>query len=244
MTLGGIVMAASALGSCTRPDNWQTASREPLGIAPDPAVVREAVVQVYAARARGWRGTFGVHTWVATKPTGAANFSVYEVIGWRTLRGQPSVAVSNRAPDSRWFGAPPEILADIRGEGVDDVIQRIDAAVTTYPYNDEYVIWPGPNSNTFVAYLGRAAPELKLELPPTAIGKDYLPNGSVFEKTPSGTGYQLSFFGLFGVMAGPEEGFELNLLGLTFGVDFADPAIKLPLIGRLGRAKAGSTIES
>jgi hypothetical protein len=31
-----------------------------------------------------------------------------------------------------------------------------------------------------------------------------------------------------------EEGFELNLLGLTFGVDVAEPALKLPMVGRLG----------
>jgi hypothetical protein len=31
-----------------------------------------------------------------------------------------------------------------------------------------------------------------------------------------------------------DEGFELNLLGFTFGVDFVRPALKLPFIGRLG----------
>ena len=31
-----------------------------------------------------------------------------------------------------------------------------------------------------------------------------------------------------------EEGLELNLLGLTFGVDVKDLALKLPLAGRIG----------
>ena len=35
-------------------------------------------------------------------------------------------------------------------------------------------------------------------------------------------------------MVGLEEGVELNLLGLTFGVDPRSLSIKLPLIGRLG----------
>jgi hypothetical protein len=35
-------------------------------------------------------------------------------------------------------------------------------------------------------------------------------------------------------MAGWDEGLELNLLGLTFGVDVRRPALKLPAIGRLG----------
>ena len=41
---------------------WWEASRESSGQAPDPAVTREAVVQVYGARAFSWQGAFGVHT--------------------------------------------------------------------------------------------------------------------------------------------------------------------------------------
>ncbi len=33
---------------------------------------------------------------------------------------------------------------------------------------------------------------------------------------------------------GREEGVELNLLGLNFGIDFYRPALKLPFIGRIG----------
>ncbi len=36
--------------------DWRTASREPAGLAPDPATTPEAVVQVYSARAVYWRG--------------------------------------------------------------------------------------------------------------------------------------------------------------------------------------------
>jgi len=45
---------------------------------------------------------------------------------------------------------------------------------------------------------------------------------------------QLSLFGLLGVLAGVEEGLELNVLSLTFGVDVKRPALKLPVLGRLG----------
>ncbi|BBI50557.1 hypothetical protein HORIV_29780 [Vreelandella olivaria] len=51
---------------------------------------------------------------------------------------------------------------------------------------------------------------------------------------PSGTGYQLSFGGVAGIMLALEEGLELNLLGLSFGIDVMRPALKLPGIGRLG----------
>ncbi len=214
--------------------DWWSASREPTGIAPDPDEVREAVIQVYGARAFNWRGYFGVHTWIAMKPTDAMHFTIYEVVGWRARRGGNAVVMSTRSPDSRWFGAEPDLLADVRGDGVDEMIERVHTAARDYPYKNTYTVWPGPNSNTFIAHVARAVPELKLDLPPTAIGKDYLPDGALVAATPSGTGYQVSLFGLLGLMAAPEEGIELNILGLTFGVDIKDPAIKLPLAGRIG----------
>ena len=229
-----VISAAAGIGKHTVMADWRTASREPLGIAPDPAVTKEAVVQVYAARAFSWRGIFGVHTWIAAKPTDADAFTVYEIIGWRARHGGSALVISEKEPDQRWFGAEPEIIADKRGGGVDDMIKRIDTAARAYPHARTYTVWPGPNSNTFTAHVARAVPELNLDLPPTAIGKDYLPEGGFAAKTPSGTGYQLSLFGLLGVMAGVEEGVEVNILGLTFGIDPKDLAIKLPLAGRLG----------
>ena len=73
-----------------------------------------------------------------------------------------------------------------------------------------------------------------MDLPPTAIGKDYIANGALAGITPSGTGYQLSAAGALGVMLAFEEGLEVNLLGLTLGVDPLDLAFKLPGVGRLG----------
>lgn len=230
----GVLILAAAWGRATMAHDWRTASRESAGIAPDPATTEEAVVQVYAARALGWRGSFGVHSWIAVKPTGAPAFDVYEVIGWRVYRGLSALSISNRPADGRWFGNAPELIAETRGDGVDAVITRIDAVARAYPHATEYRVWPGPNSNTFTAFVARAIPELRVDLPPTAIGKDYLPNRNIFATSPSGTGFQFSLFGLFGVLVGVEEGLEVNLLGLTFGIDPVDPALKLPIFGRLG----------
>ena len=213
--------------------DWRTASREPVGLAPDPATAPEAIVQVYAARAWGWRGYFGVHTWIAVKPTGAKAYTVYELIGWRLRYGDTALTIHGRAPDARWFGAAPELLADKRGPGVDALIERIDRAARDYPFATEYTMWPGPNSNTFTAWVARAVPELKVDLPPTAIGKDFL-GDRIVATAPSGSGLQLSLFGLLGLTASGVEGVEINLLGFTFGVDLFPPAIKLPLIGRIG----------
>lgn len=213
--------------------DWRTAPRYSIGIAPDPLLVREPVVQVYVARAFGLRGAFGVHSWIAVKRRDAPAFTVYEVIGWRVLHGQPAVSRSHRAPDGLWFGNRPELLVDLRGDRVEAVIDRIEAAVDAYPYVDDYTLWPGPNSNTFTAYVARAVPELGLDLPPTAIGKDYLPGGALFARAPSGTGWQVSLFGVLGVLVAANEGIEFNLLGLDFGVDFTQPALRLPGLGRV-----------
>jgi hypothetical protein len=213
--------------------DWRTASREPAGLAPDPATTPEALVQVYAARAVGWRGYFGVHTWIAAKRSGADAFTVYEVIGYRLPRAGSAVVVHQRAPDGYWFGNRPDLLRDVRGAGVDEIIDRIELAVENYPYAARYRVWPGPNSNTFTAMVLKDVPELRVDLPPTAIGKDYLGLKPV-ATTPSGTGVQVSMLGAAGVLAGLEEGVEVNVLGLTLGIDPRNAAIKLPLIGRLG----------
>jgi len=213
--------------------NFWELERGPSNQAPDPATTPEPVVQVYAARTVGWRGVFAVHTWIAMKPRAAETYTRYEVIGWRVYRGVPAVRVNRSGPDDYWFGARPERLVDLRGDGVDDVIARVESAITAYPYLDSYRIWPGPNSNTFTAWVGRSVPELRLRLPSTAIGKDFLPNGSLADTTPSGTGVQLSLFGVGGLAVGWEEGIELNLLSLNFGVEVKSPALKLPFVGRL-----------
>jgi len=236
LALLAVLLVAGFIGSgkhSVRAD-WRTASREPLGIAPDPVTTREAIAQVYTARAFSWRGIFGVHSWIAVKPTDAPSFTVYEVIGWRLYHGGNALSIQEKQPDRLWFGAKPRVIADIRGKGVDDIIKRIDDAARRYPYKGDYVVWPGPNSNTFTAFVARAVPELKLDLPPTAIGKDYLPGGDLIASAPSGTGYQVSLFGLLGLLVGREEGLEVNILGLTFGIDPMDLAIKLPMAGRIG----------
>jgi hypothetical protein len=226
------VAVATAVTARANSD-WRTASREPVGLAPDAALHPGAVVQVYAARAFGWRGVFGVHSWVAVKPARAKAYTVYEVIGWKLRWDDTAVSIGERDADARWFGNAPELRAEKRGAEAEALIPRIDKAARSYPHGDEYSAWPGPNSNTFTAWVTREVPELRADLPPTAIGKDYLGN-SVFAAAPSGSGGQFSVVGVLGVTVSTVEGLELNLLGLTFGIDPWPPALKLPLLGRLG----------
>jgi hypothetical protein len=227
LLLPHLLVAGQGIG--TQP--WSRLSWDSAGLAPDPALLHEPVIQVYGARAWGWRGVFGEHTWVVFKPEGAPDWQRVEVVGWGVGRGASAVRRNLRVADGRWAGNEPRLLAELRGEAA--AIDRLEAAIAAYPWPDRYRTWPGPNSNTFVAHLARELPELRLHLPPTAVGKDFLGN-HVLARTPSGTGWQLSLYGLAGVSVGVSEGLELNLLGLTLGLDPLGLAVKLPGIGRLG----------
>jgi hypothetical protein len=216
------------------PSHWSRARWDSTGLAPDPAGHPEPIVQVYAARTWGWKGVVAVHSWIVLKREGAPAYERYEVVGWGVRNGGSAVRRNLRPPDGRWAGNDPELLVDVRGPRAAAAIAKIEALIASYPYESSYLTWPGPNSNSFVAHLVRSVPELHTELPPTAIGKDFLANGQLAAWAPSGTGFQVSLGGLLGFTLALEEGLELNLLGLVIGIDPLDLAIKLPGIGRIG----------
>jgi len=239
LALFGVPLAISIATHTPAAASWQTASRDPTGLAPNPALVREPVIQVYAAPTFGWRGAFAVHSWIIVKREGASAYVRYDVVRWG---GPPHVRRDFAAPDGQWFSARPELLVDRRGDGVEALIDQVEAAVESYPHNGSYRTWPGPNSNTFIAHIGRNVPELQLDLPANAIGKDYRTIGEAIGRAPSGTGIQASLYGVLGVIAAPEEGLEINLLGLSLGVDFARPALRLPGLGRIGIRGAAAPV--
>ncbi len=226
--------------------DWQTADRSSVGIAPDPAIESEAVIQVYAARAFSWRSIFAVHTWIATKDKDAKNYNVYQVVGWRKWRNLPVVVKEKDVPDRSWFGNSPTILTEVRGAEAVTIISSIESAVLSYPYHDIYRTWPGPNSNTFIAHIGRSVPELHLDLPPTAIGKDFMTRNRFVDTPPSGEGVQFSFFGLFGGLISAVEGIEINIFSLSFGLGVTPHTtwplkLRLPLLGIITLGVAGDS---
>jgi hypothetical protein len=211
--------------------DWQSADRSSAGLLPQPAVHPEALVRVYAARTVRWRGIFAVHTWLVVKEQNAQRYTRYDYTAW----GVP-IRVNGFAADGRWFGGTPETIASADGEAAARMIPKIQAAIEGYSlraYGD-YRAWPGPNSNTFVAAVLSSVPELRIALPPTAIGKDFPYSGEFFGLTPSGTGVRATLGGYLGLTIGWVEGLEINILGAVFGLDIRRPAVKLPGLGRLG----------
>jgi hypothetical protein len=191
----------------------------------------EARMLVLSGRTGGLKGLVAVHSWIVLKRENARGWTRYDVVGW----GNP-VRLNNWAPDGRWFGDMPYVVADVRGEQAAALIPRVEAAVREYAYANagDYRIWPGPNSNTFVATVLRAIPELGAAMPPNAIGKDFRDQGFYLGLTDSRTGFELNLWGVLGFKAGWVEGVELNVLGLVAGFDVRYPALKLPGFGRLG----------
>jgi hypothetical protein len=165
------------------------------------------------------------------KPANATDYTRYEVTGF----GQP-LHVNGRPPDGYWIGNKPELIADIGGERAAAAIPKIEAAIKGYGYATEgaYRLWPGPNSNTFVATVLRAVPELEVAMPPEAIGKDFRADGAFFGLTESETGVEMSLYGLLGLKIGRVEGIEVNFLTLVAGLDTRRPAVKIPAFGRIG----------
>jgi len=172
--LAVFVLMGVLLSNCSSGKDWRTASRESAGIAPDPSVTKEAIIHVYGAKAWSWRGWFAIHTWIAAKRTDEATYTVYDVVGWRGHHGEPVLKIAQDLPDRLWFGEKPQLLKEHKGSEVDKMIDEINKAANAYPWKTTYSAFPGPNSNTFTAWIAKQVPELELSLPFAAIGSGYV----------------------------------------------------------------------
>ncbi len=210
--------------------SWRVADWGSSGLLPEADAEGEARVLILAARTGRWKSIFAEHMSIVLKPEGASAWTRFDVVGW----GNP-VRRDAYPADAFWYGNRPYIVADVTGPEAQALIPRIEAAVEAYPFHRRgaYTVWPGPNSNTFVAWVVRHTEGFAAELPPVAIGKDYLGEGFSVARAASGTGFVASAWGAVGVTAALEEGFELNVLGTAIGIDPLDLAVKLPSLGKL-----------
>jgi hypothetical protein len=225
------------------PRSWREADWSSVGSLPPARDHPQARVLVLSGRTGGLKGVVSVHSWIVVKPENATSWSRYDVVGW----GIP-LRLNGWAADGRWYGNNPEVVADLSGEAAQRLIARITDAIRNYQYRHagDYRLWPGPNSNTFVATILRAVPELGVTLPPNAVGRDYR-SQPYFGISDSGTGVEANLWGMLGIKLGWVEGIEINLFGLVAGLDLRHPALKLPGFGRIAldaflpaQASAGS----
>ncbi|WP_137135422.1 DUF3750 domain-containing protein [Rhizobium sp. FKY42] len=214
-----------------RPARWSEANWGSAGILPEASQSDEAAVYVFSAKTGGLKGAVASHAWIVTKEKGARTYTRYDKVGW----GSP-IRRNHRPADAFWYSNRPELVTKITGEDAQALIPKVEAAIAAYPYAEPggYTIWPGPNSNTFVAHVLRSVPELGAVLPPHAVGRDYLPDGAFVHLDDDGKDLHLTIRGLIGLSAGVRSGFEVHFLGLVAGLDVMRPGIKIPAFGRIG----------
>jgi hypothetical protein len=225
-----VVASAALYRFRARDVDWRSANRSSMRWLPPAPRMPAAVVRVFSAPTVSWRGALATHSWVVIKDAGAPSYERFDYTAW----GGP-IWKDRFAPDGRWFGSDPELIFAADGAEAARMIPTIRATIRNYRYPrpGDYRLWPGPNSNTFVAAIMQAV-AMKAALPSTAVGKDFPYDGRWIGWSPSRTGVRLNLGGYFGITVGWYEGVELNLLGAVAGIDIRRPALKLPALGRLG----------
>lgn len=213
-----------------RPQSWRNADWGSSGLLPRASEHHDAVVHVMAARTGGLKGALSVHSWIVTKRKGQARYDRYDKVGW----GRP-VRKNEFPADGLWYSNKPFFVKTISGAEAEHLIPKIETAISGYMSNfpDGYRLWPGPNSNSFVAHILREVTELETILPSNAVGRDYLA-GSAITIDNDGRDFHMSLFGLAGIAFGYRSGFEVHLLGLVAGIDILNPGLKIPAFGRVG----------
>jgi len=214
-----------------RPGRWSEARWSSAKILPEASASNDAAIYIFSAMTGGLKGAVASHAWIVTKEKGADTYNRYDKVGW----GSP-IRRNHRPPDAFWYSNPPQLVKAITGVDAELLIPKVEGAIATYPYAEPggYQIFPGPNSNTFVAYVLRTVPELGAVLPPHAVGRDYLPDGEFVHVDTDWKDVHVTLRGLIGISAGLRSGFEVHFLGLVAGLDIANPGIKVPALGRIG----------
>lgn len=135
-------------------------------------------------------------------------------------------------PDRPVGGGPAFIAAEWRGEEAER-LRRVLEAPEEYPFREVYRYWPGPNSNTYAAWVLNRAQVLH-DFDPRGVGKDYL--GRYGIGMAHGPGGVCLGTPLLGCRWGRHLGAELHLFNLTFGL--SSRALKTPFGAILFRRTA------
>ena len=117
-------------------------------------------------------GLIAVHCWFVVNDSG--KLERWEV--WQ----KPNVGGSSYGhvhrdlmrPDSNVGGSPTRLVHCWTGAQAEQIVVSLRNSCTEYPFRDNYCAVPGPNSNTYVAWILRQA-GVKHQLSRKAIGKNF-----------------------------------------------------------------------
>lgn len=166
---GGVAVLgiAAAVTSCavfsSVPDQDQFASLDSLRDSGN------AVVRLYAAPIPELE-LFAIHPWFVVKQADETSYDRWEV--WQTSGGAYGHVRKNRSSPTTSVGAGGTyVIAELVGAEAEAVVSFIESESPDYPCKDNYVLFPGPNSNSYAQWVLDST-GWDVVLPPTAIGKD------------------------------------------------------------------------
>lgn len=183
----------------------------------------------------GWKRVEIIDEWSPPRISAISETTVLEDYRWRrpvdvleVLAGEAAQAAGERvlelARQNEEFGVSHQRRQQAKDSGVDpENLPMLGRG---------YHAWPGPNSNSFIAWIIENTPGLHAELDHNAVGKD--------DTAPFRIGMTTSGYGVeadspyLGAGVGLRQGVEVRLIGLTFGIGLWPPAVKLPILPRLG----------
>src|SRR5580704_9276414 len=131
-----------------RDADWRSSDRSSARLLAPAQRVPGAAVRIFSARTVSWRGIVASHSWIVIKDAFAPAYERFDYTAW----GDP-IWRDRFVPDGRWFGSEPEVVFAADGIIAARMIPRIRVAIHEYRYPrpGDYRLWPGPNSNTFIA---------------------------------------------------------------------------------------------
>ena len=98
-------------------------------------------------------GFLAVHYWFVVEDAGGRHR--WEV--WQSANaGGRSVGHLHcdlKPPEANVGGGPTRLAAEWRGEEARRIAEVLLRCAQEYPFCERYFVWPGPNSNTFVAWV-------------------------------------------------------------------------------------------
>jgi hypothetical protein len=119
-------------------------------------------------------GAFAFHYWFTVVHPDSGKCDRWEVWQRKNAGGISigHVHCNLKSPDDGVGGGPAQLAVEWNGDIAAKIVSILQNVPQEYPYRDRYLPWPGPNSNTFVAWVLRKA-GIEFILPWQAIGKDY-----------------------------------------------------------------------
>jgi hypothetical protein len=119
-------------------------------------------------------GALADHYWFVVREELSGKCERWEVWPTANARGESFgyVHCDLKHPDDGVGGGPARIVTEWCDEQAVKISSILKNIKEHYPYQDRYLPWPGPNSNTFVAWVLRKA-GIDFPLSWKAVGKDY-----------------------------------------------------------------------